>query len=476
MTVLRPYQENDVRALRAAFKRHRRVLYQLPTGGGKTVVYSWLSQAVASRGKRVTILEHRRELVAQASAKLLDAGVEHGIIDATSKGISRQPVLVASVMTLVRRLEHYAPPDLLVIDEAHHAVAGSWDAIIRAYAKSLVLGVTATPERLDGKGLASHFDELVQGPPVRELIDGGFLADYVAYRRPQGDPDLTGVHTTAGDYDKHELAELMCDADLVGDAVEHYQRHAAGKPAIAFCVTIEHAELVAAAFQAAGIRAFSVDGTMAPGLRDQRIGGLATGETQVLTSCMLVSEGLDIPGIVAAILMRPTQSLALYLQQVGRSLRPKDGQPAIILDHAGNMERHGMPCDHRKWSLEDRKKKGKAPSPVKTCFSCYATVAASCRVCPHCGAVFPVLAKEPPGYVNGKLVETKPVWSKFPRNREGIDAAVSQVRSFKDLKDLGKAMGFNKGWAYHRAEALGWEKVTNYAGYTTNFIPHRKAG
>jgi DNA repair protein RadD len=352
MTQLRDYQLDDVAKLRDAFRQHRRVLYCLPTGGGKTVVFAWISEAVAAKGKRVLILEHRRELVAQASAKLTDAGVPHGIIDAGLQGVSRHPVNVASVMTLRRRLDHYRdfPPDLVVVDEAHHAVAGSWDEILATFPLARILGVTATPERLDGKGLMTHFDTLVLGPTVRELIEAGYLANYIAYRRPGRALDLSGVRTIGGDYDQRQLSKLMSNAKLVGDALEHYGRHAGGKPAIAFCCTVDHAEAVAETFRAEGLRAYSVDGTMGGDERAARIGGLADGRTEVLTSCMLVSEGLDIPGVGAAILLRPTQSLALYLQQVGRTLRPKkDGGDAILLDHAGLMDRHGMPCDERGW-------------------------------------------------------------------------------------------------------------------------------
>lgn len=479
-TELRPYQVDAIAQLRKAFKANRRVLYQLPTGGGKTVVFSWLAQQVASRGKRVMILAHRRELVAQASAKLDDAGVPHGIIDASHKGVSPYPVNVASVMTLRRRLDDYPdPPDMVVVDEAHHAVAGSWDAILSRYSTSLILGVTATPERLDGKGLISHFDDLVLGPSVRELIQGGYLANYIAYRRPGAALDLSGVYTVAGDYDPAQLSQLMSNVKLVGDALDHYRQHAAGKPAIAFCVTVSHAEGVAAQFRAGGLRAFSVDGTMGKEERAQRIGGLADGSTEVLTSCMLVSEGLDIPGVGAAILLRPTQSLALYLQQVGRTLRPKaDGSEAILLDHAGLMDRHGMPCDERGWDLmgrpQQKKKLADTEVQVQTCFSCYATVSSACITCPHCGALLRE-PKPPPDYADGQLVATRPSWygqdgqPVVQKNRESIDAAVQRCTDYRDLRALCSSLGYKIGWAIKVAEHLGWEPVRNDKGFPADF-------
>lgn len=224
-------------------------------------------------------------------------------------------------------------------------MAATWRAVLEHYAGPYHLGVTATPERLDGRGLADRFDALVCGPDIAELTRDGYLADVKLLTVPP--PDLAGINTVAGDYAIKPLARLMSSGRLVGDAVEHYQDHAEGRPAIAFCCSVAHAELVAERFRrAAG---------MPTRERDRIIGGLASGELQVVTSCALISKGLDIPDVGAAILLRPTKSLTLYLQQVGRALRPKaDGRPALILDHAGNALRHGHPAELRCWSLKGR--------------------------------------------------------------------------------------------------------------------------
>ena len=357
MIELRAYQVDGVAGIRLAMRQHPRVCFQLPTGGGKTIIFGYIVRGVVDRGKRALILVHRRELIRQTIEKLRLFGVECGVIAAEWPADPSQPIQVASIQTLARRPEVVPDADLIIVDESHHAVAGSWADVLDRYPDTYVLGVTATPERLDGKGLAERFDVLVCGPSIKELIDAGFLADMRVLTAPRR-LDLSSIRKVAGDYAVGALAELMSDGAIIGDAVEHYRDHADGRPAIAFCVTINHAELVAERFVAAGYRAASVDGTMPNSERDRIIGGLASGELQIVTSCALISEGLDIPDVGAAILLRPTYSLTLYLQQIGRALRPKpDGRPALVLDHAGNALRHGHPATRRLWSLEGRAKR-----------------------------------------------------------------------------------------------------------------------
>ena len=356
---LRPYQAEAVEALRAAMRRHRRACFQLPTGGGKTIVFGRIAAGVTARGRRALILVHRRELIRQTVDKLALFGVEPGVIAAGWPADPERQIQVASVQTLARRLDQAPAADLVIVDEAHHAVAGTWAAVIERYPGAFQLGVTATPERLDGKGLGGCFGELVCGPAVRELTEAGYLAEARILTAPP--PDLSGVKRVAGDFATGALAEVMSAGGLIGDAVEHYAEHARGRAAIAFCVTVAHAEMVAARFRDAGYRAASVDGTMPARERDAIIQGLASGALEVVTSCALISEGLDIPDVGAAILLRPTQSLALYLQQVGRALRPKpDGSEAVILDHAGNAIRHGHPTELRLWSLAGQQARERA--------------------------------------------------------------------------------------------------------------------
>lgn len=254
-----------------------------------------------------------------------------------------------------------------------------------------MLGVTATPERLDGRGLGGVFGEMVQGPSVADLTAAGSLVPATVYA-PAAQVELSGVKRRAGDYAVEELAEAMSDRALVGNAVEHYRGLAAGVPAVAFCVNVAHSRLVAERFIAAGVRAAHVDGQTPEAERDRLIAALASGEIQVLTNCGLISEGVDVPALGAAILLRPTHSLSLYLQMVGRALRPAAGKAsALILDHASNIWTHGLPDEPRAWSLDGRPKtaRGARCAPGVTfrpCPDCRALNPPATPLCKACGA------------------------------------------------------------------------------------------
>jgi len=432
----------------------RAPLLVLPTGGGKTVVFSHVAASAAGMGRRVLVLVHRRELVRQSSAKLLDAGVEHGII-APGHTATRDLVQVASVQTLARRLgdARYQVPDLIVVDEAHHAIAGQWATVLAAYPRARVLGVTATPERLDGKGLGIEaggcFDALVLGPSVEDLIAGGFLTPSRVFA-PAKAVDLSDVRTVRGDYDPSALAEAMATPKIVGDAVEHYAKHAAGLPAILFSPSVAHAAMTAEAFRAAGWRAVAASGETPTAERDAAIAGLATGAVQVLCSCDLISEGLDVPAVGAVILLRPTKSVGLYLQQVGRGLRPAPGKSAlIVLDHAGNTLRHGMPDAPRAWSLKGkpRKEKGegeKAP-PARQCPECYA-VHEPAPECPECGFVYEA-PKRDIEHVAGDLAEVDQARMNALRTMP-YKRAVGQAKTRQELEELARARGYKPGWVW----------------------------
>jgi len=442
---LRPYQQQAISDLRMAYRNGARApLLVAPTGMGKTVIFAAITQAAAARGRQVLILVHRRELIHQASAKLAAIGVDHGVIAA---GIppANAPVQVASVQTLIRRLDRAASPDLIVIDEAHHAVAGSWRKVIDHWPNSLLLGVTATPIRQDGRGLGSMFDQLVLGPSTGDLMAAGHLTRVKLYAPPQV-ADLTGIRTRAGDYANDQAAAAMTRPTVTGDAITHYQRIAAGKPAIAFCCNVNHATTVCDAFNAAGISAATLLGDTTD--RDALVARFAGGELQVLVTVDVVSEGFDCPGAAVAILLRPTQSEGLYLQQVGRVLRPAPGKAAaIILDHVGNVHRHGFPDDHRDWTLADRERRAGStgqPAPsVRTCPKCFAAFKPA-PLCPCCGAT----CAPPPRVIrqqDGDLQELK---------REAVQQRVTERKKAQTLQQLiavGQARGMKNpvAWAKH---------------------------
>ena len=443
---LRPYQAQAVSGLRDALRTADSALLVMPTGAGKTVVFTEIARLATEKNKTVFVLVHRRELINQASDKLAKAGVKHGII-AAGFDRSTHSVQVCSVQTLVRRLATVtSPPDLVIIDEAHHAVAGSWEKVIQHFQNARLVGVTATPSRLDGRGLGSHFSILVQGPYVAQLVDSGYLSPHKVFAPPLK-VDLTSVKTRAGDYANDQLSEAMDRPTITGDAVDHYRRLADGLPAIAFCCSIAHATSVCSAFTAAGYRAKLVTGSMPMDERDDAISGLADGRTQVLCSVDVVSEGTDVPAVSAAILLRPTQSEALYLQQVGRILRPQPGKIAIVLDHVGSTVKHGFVDDRRIWSLDTkpkRQRKDEAAPSVRQCPKCFAAFKPQ-QFCPCCGHEFKVKPKRPITKEEGRLRELRredAIERREKRKEQG------RARTLPELLALADRKGYKRGWAY----------------------------
>lgn len=446
---LRPYQSQAISDLRLAYRDGARApLLVLPTGGGKTIVMAEILRSLADRGRSAMVLVHRRELIAQTSDKLTLAGVEHGIIAAGVAG-ANAPIQIASVQTLARRLAQISTsPDLVVIDEAHHATAGSWQRVMDHWPDALRLGVTATPARLDGRCLSAVFDRLVLGPSVADLVSLDYLVNSRIYAPPVV-ADLSQLRRRAGDYATDQVAAAMDRPTVTGDAIAHYQRLAAGQRAIAFCCSVQHAEHVAASFLSSGIPAATLLGSTDPVRRDQAVQRFAAGVLQVLVTVDVVSEGFDIPAAGCAILLRPTQSLGLYLQQVGRVLRPAPGKAAaIVLDHVGNVHRHGWPDDPREWSLDDRLRTGRGGGPpaptVRTCEVCFAAFKPA-PICPCCGHEQPIAPAKPLRQVDGELRELK---------REAVQQRVSERKQAQTLQQLiavGQARGMRNpvGWAKH---------------------------
>lgn len=451
--VLRAYQDLAFAAIRAAFAAGARaVLFVLPTGGGKTVVFSFVAKAAALLGSRVCIIVHRDNLLLQASRSLSDCGISHGII-APGHTRTSDLVQIASVQTLARRLERYEF-DLLILDEAHHAVAGTWGKIIAAYPNAFVLGVTATPARTDGRGLAEIFETMVLGPSIGELIEQGYLVRPIVYGSKKK-IDLSRVAIRGGDYDRKQLEAAVDTTSVTGDAIAEYTRLCPGAAAVVFCVSVKHAEDVAADFRAAGYSFQAIHGRMDLSEIRLAIEQLQTGVLQGITSCDLISEGFDCPNIRAAIVLRPTQSEALYIQQVGRALRPAPGKDrAIIIDHADNWFNHGGPAAERSWTLEGVKKKprrGSMPAfPTLQCPKCYATHAPA-PVCPGfnpdgspCGHVYAIaVSSDMPDTKAGELAE---VAAELLRKKEKKEK-IRRARTLEELQAIAADYGYKPAWA-----------------------------
>jgi DNA repair protein RadD len=366
VTDLRPYQMavvgecNDVVA-----NGNRRPIVVAPTGAGKTVIAAAIIKGAAAKGRRVLVLGHTREIIKQSSLKLSGYQVEHGIIQAGLFANLGLAVQVASIQTLWSRAMRTGrmplpAADLLIIDEAHHCPAKTYRQIIESYPNAVLIGLTATPCRGDGRGLGGIFDVIVECPQVPELIEQGFLVRTRVYAPV--DPDLKGVETRVGDYVERQLAERMDRNDLVGDIVTQWHRYGEGRKTVCFAVNVPHSIHIREEFVKSGVRAEHVDGSTPKADRDAALARLASGETELVTNCMVLTEGWDLPDVSCAILARPTKKMGLYRQMVGRVLRPAPRKVnAIVLDHSGAVFRHGFVEDRVEWTLDPDKR---AKNPV----------------------------------------------------------------------------------------------------------------
>lgn len=440
---LRPYQTEIVSQVRALMKKGvTSILIQSPTGSGKTALTAAMLGTAAAKGMPSWFTVHRRELLKQSTRTFSKVGIRHSIVAAGFVEEFGPIIKLGSVQTLSRRFKKMAEPRLIIWDECHHIAAGGWAAIHAAFPKSFHVGLTATPERLDGTGLGKWFKEMVSGPSVSWLIENGYLAPYKLFVPPG--ISVAGMHTRMGDFVKSELSEAADKPTITGDAIKHYLAHAAGKRAVVFCVSIQHSKHVVEQFLAAGIAAEHVDGETEPEVRDAAIKRFEEGETKVLSNVELFGEGFDLPAIEAAILLRPTQSLGLYLQQVGRALRPSPGKThAVILDHAGNCERHGLPDDERLWSLAGREggrgAGGGAALSVKVCPKCFAAQKVGEPRCGYCGFEFVIEARQVE-HEEGDLVEVDADALRRKRKKELDHAGEDESALIK----LGRERGYSR--------------------------------
>jgi superfamily II DNA or RNA helicase len=454
---LRPYQEELVEKVRQALRRVRRVLVQCPTGGGKTAIATFIAKGILSKRKRVWFLCHRDFLVDQTGQTWTGAGIDFGEM-AAGRWFNPYPLAhVGMIQTVKSRLDRLlaemGEPDYVIWDEAHHIAASTWQAIMDALPNAKHVGLSATPIRLDGKGLDANFDEIVLGPTTAWLIENGYLSDYRAFA--PSTVDLTGVHSLGGDYRANELDAAIQKSVIVGDIVGHYKRLAMHKRAVYFAHNIARSKELADAFNDAGIPAQHLDGTSSSWERGQAAQLFARNGLRVLVNVDLFGEGYDLAAqaqmdvtIEAVGLCRPTQSVGLHLQQIGRALRPKP-EPAIILDHAGNLEKLGLPDDARAWSLQ-----GETSEPVELtrCDGCGAMVRATTIVCRHCGTKLRDVKQRGPSLGGGRHVEQvdgelHEIDKETRRRQEHLEEL--KCANVYQLQDLAKRRGYNDplGWA-----------------------------
>ncbi|NJN22045.1 MAG: DEAD/DEAH box helicase [Leptolyngbya sp. RL_3_1] len=348
---LRIYQRYLVSQIHQVWRQNLKILTQLPTGAGKTIIFSAIASEFVQRGEQVLILAHRQELIEQAAGKASAiAGCDVGIIKSGHKPNYSAPVQVASVQSLVNRLSRLECPGLVIVDECHHSTAATYRRILKAYPDAYVLGVTATPARADGTGFDDIYDALVTGPTVSELIQQGHLSEFRLF----GDPNpMTTGRSRGGDYAIGDMERQNDAIELSGSLIGSYRQHCPGKRCLAFAVSVAHSKAIAQCYRVAGIPAEHLDGDTPSDERKAALARFESGETLVLSNCGLFTEGYDLPTLDAVQVARPTKSLSLWLQMVGRALRPAPGKDyALILDHTRNWAIHGLPTRPRVWTLE----------------------------------------------------------------------------------------------------------------------------
>jgi superfamily II DNA or RNA helicase len=450
--VLHSFQKDLVEKIEAAIATCAgKIILVLPTGGGKTVVASALIKRLVAQYRPVLFLGHRREIINQSSAKLHLNGVSHGIIMAGADQDLRPQALVqvASIDTLRaralnRETMRLPPADVVFIDEAHHARALTYSRVIDAYPNAVIIGMTATPVRGDGRGLGNIFRQMIEGPQVKELIDLGVLVRSRVYAPV--DPDLKGVRTQAGDYVINQLAERMNTAPLVGDLVADWIKHGERRRTVLFACDVSHSVHIRNEMLAAGIRAEHLDANTPINEREAILARLASGETEVVCNCQVLTEGWDMPEVGCCILARPTKQMGLYRQMIGRVLRASPGTgktDAIVIDHAGACYRHGLPEDPVHWTprtdrqavnpKHEQRKRGEEPK-LRECPACHVVMAAPpCAACgwmPKPRARDVEFAEGELGLVRGGRAQA-PAYSPADRaNWHGMFAYIARERGY----------------------------------------------
>jgi DNA repair protein RadD len=456
--ILRAYQQRVIDQIGAAMEAgHRRLLVVAPTGSGKTVIAAAMIEGEVRRDRRVLFLAHRRELITQASGKLYAAGVDHGILLPGFPPRLGEPVQVGSIWTVHGRAVRTATmelpaTDLIVVDEAHHSPARTYRGLLDSYPKAVVIGITATPCRGDGRGLGDIFEVLVECPPVAELITGGFLVGTKVFAPSR--PDLAGVRVERGDYVERELAPRMDRAELVGDIVTHWHRLGERRPTVVFASSVGHSVHLRDEFRRSSVVAEHVDGTTPTEERDVILAGLAAGRVEVVCNYGVLTEGWDSPAVSCVALARPTKHHGLFRQMIGRVLRPAPGKTdALVLDHAGAVFEHGFIEEPVRWTLSSSRR---AESPVHEARA--KSRAPALTTCPECSAVrfeghpCPACKWRPqpkPQAVEiadgelGLVGRNRVV--KMPSRSAG-----EQLQFYRQLLYIAMERGYQRGWAAHK--------------------------
>jgi len=436
---LRPYQLDLFQKTKTAFMRGcHRPLVVAPCGAGKSYLFA---EMVRKTKGEVLVLTHRQELKEQHESLFRNLGIENA--------------RVSMILTEANRLGRYPTPALIVADEAHLSRSNSWMRVIQHY-DTWTVGLTATPVRLDGKPLGDIFDAMIEGVDVKWLIDHHNLAPYEYYAPTLVETD--GLRKVAGDYVASDLEKLMNERAIYGDVIENYQRFAPGERTIAYCISVEHARATARALSEAGISAEFLSASTPERQRRQIMDRFRTGDFEILCNVGIISEGVSIDEVTCCMLLRPTESVALGIQQMMRCMRYLPGKTAKIIDFVGNYTRIGLPDDPREWSLgEPLKRKprlnGEGNFYIRSCPECFMTFKTA-PVCPFCGAEYPMHPREIKAHEEIKLQRiTAEEMARVEAEKKKARAEQGRAQTFEELVALGKAKGYRNP-AYWAAQVM----------------------
>ena len=440
--MLRDYQQDIFDKSIQAFKDGAKgICCVLPCRSGKSYIMARMIQGAKGN---VLVLAHRHTLIEQH--KVLLKGL----------GVLNENVRVESVFTEAKRLGEYDPydVDLIIIDEAHLSEAASYRKVCEYYQCRRVL-FTATPARLDGKPLTLA-DTLITGITAKELIEQGAISEY-DYYAPDLNLDIDSVDMVAGEYNNGQLTDLMCQSAIYGDVLKYYRTLGDNRQAIAYCTSIKHSKQTADMFNQNGVSAISIDGSMSQKERDEKMNLFRNGKTQILCNCNLISEGVTLPNASVALLLRPTCSLPLFIQQACRVLTPVPGKKAVIIDFVNNVQKHGMPTEAHNWSLTQSVEKRKQFNDDGTlnirqcenCFRCFKTA----PICPYCGHQYKVKGRELKSVkdVELKLVEAIEK-EEQEQQKKSARMEVGACRTMADLWKIQRERGYAPGWVWQMAK------------------------
>lgn len=414
-----------------------------PCGAGKSVIISDIARMTTSNNKRVLFLVHRRELIDQIKGTFEKNDVDMDLVE------------FGMVQTIVRRLDKTVKPDLIITDENHHSKAASYRKIYDYFSDVLKLGFTATPIRLNGSGLGDINDILIEEVDAKWLIENNYLSPYKYYAPRLIDTETLKLNSMK-EFSSTSVDAAMNQKKIYGDVIKHYQELASGEQAIVYSHSVEASKEVASEFSSAGYNAAHIDGKTPKSERDEIINKFRDREIQILTNVDIIGEGFDVPDCSTVIMLRPTQSLSLFIQQSMRGMRYRPDKTSIIIDHVDNVRRHGLPDTKRTWSLEGSKKSSsQAVIKIRECINCFAVYPPEESKCPMCGFV-PEVEKEETEYEVDAKAELQEVTEEEKQVIELNFKTPEECESMSELHAYAKANNFKPGWVYFQAKARGW--------------------